>query len=117
MRYHLTCESRYVVYLATCMQCDKQYVGKTTQHMHTRHSGHRSEVMSRSSELGEHFSLCGIEEMGLQIIDCVKEGEDEALGILEGFWQNMLATFQANDNNINVRNEWKNYMGQQPILF
>ena len=73
--------------------------------------------MNRSSELGEHFSVCGIEEMGLQIIDCVKEGEDEALGILEGFWQNMLATFQANDNNINVRNEWKNYMGQQPIFF
>ena len=54
--------------------------------------------------------------MGLQIIDCVKEGELEALDILEGYWQNMLATFQIHDN-INVRNEWRNYMGQQPILF
>ena len=55
--------------------------------------------------------------LGIQIIDCVKEGEDEALGILEGYWQNQLATFQANEENINIRNEWRNYMGQQPILF
>ena len=117
MRHHLTCKSRYVVYLATCMKCGKQYVGKTTQYMHLRHGGHRSEVMNQSSELGEHFFKCGLEQMSLQIIDCVKEGEDEALSILEGFWQNMLATFQTNGGNINVRNEWRNYMGQQPILF
>ena len=61
--------------------------------------------------------VSGLEQMSLQIIDCVKEGEDEALSILEGFWQNMLATFQTNGGNINVRNEWRNYMGQQPILF
>ena len=55
--------------------------------------------------------------MNIQIIDCVKEGEDEALSVLEGYWQNLLATFQANDENINVRNEWRNYLCQQPILF
>ena len=73
--------------------------------------------MNESSELGEHFSVCGVENMSIQIIDCVKEGEDEALSILEGYWQNQLATFQANEHNINIRNEWRNYMGQQPILF
>ena len=52
-----------------------------------------------------------------QIIDCVKEGEDEALSVLEGYWQNKLATFKANGGNINLRNEWRNYLGQQPILF
>ena len=51
------------------------------------------------------------------MIDCVKQGEDEALAILEGYWQNMLATFQVNNGNLNVRNEWRSYMGQQPILF
>ena len=85
--------------------------------MHLRHGGHRSEVESESSELGEHFSRCGIRSMSLQIIDCVKYGEDEALSVLEGYWQNLLATFQANDSNINIRNEWKNYMGEQPIFF
>ena len=117
VRHHLTCKSRYVVYLITCKDCGKQYVGKTTQYMHTRHTGHRSEVENQSSELGDHFHQCGVSKMCLQIIDCVREGEDEALTILEGYWQNRLASFQANDGNMNVRNEWRHYVGQQPIFF
>ena len=70
-----------------------------------------------SSELGEHFAHCGMDNMSMHIIDCVRQGEDEALSILEGYWQNRLATLQANNSNINIRNEWKNYMGQQPIFF
>ena len=85
--------------------------------MHLGHGGHRSEVDNESSELGEHFAYCGMDNMSIQIIDCVRQGEDEALSILEGYWQNLLATFQANNSNINIRNEWKNYMGQQPIFF
>ena len=54
--------------------------------------------------------------MILQIIDCVKEGEDEALCILEGYWQNILATFEI-QGGINIRNEWNNYVGPQPIFF
>ena len=85
--------------------------------MHSRHTGHRSEVENQSSELGVHFSQCGLENFSIQMIDCVKQGEDEALAILEGYWQNMLDTFQVNNGNLNVRNEWRSYMGQQPILF
>ena len=118
IRHHLTCKSRYVVYLITCSKCGAQYTGKTTQHMHIRHGGHRSEVENVSSELGEHFATCGgVEEMKVQIIDCVKEGEDEALAICEGYWQNKLATMVVHGGNINIRNEWNNYMGRQPILF
>jgi hypothetical protein len=58
-----------------------------------------------------------MDDMSIQIIDCVRQGEDEALSILEDYWQNLLATFQANNSNINIRNEWKNYMGQQPTFF
>ena len=54
------------------------------------------------SELGEHFSNCGVENMSIQIIDCVK-GEDEALSILEGYWQNPSATFKTNDKNVNIQ--------------
>ena len=64
--------------------------------MNKQHTGHRSE----NSELGEHFSVCGVETIMLQNIDCVNEGEDEALGVLEGYWQNKLPTFQANGGNI-----------------
>ena len=117
MRHHLTCKSKYVIYLIKCIECKKLYVGRTSQYMHLRHGGHRTEIENRSTELGEHFAICGLEKLSLQIIDCVREGEDEALMVLEGYWQNLLATFVANEGNINVRNEWSNYVGQQPILF
>ena len=117
MKHNLTCKLRYVVYLITCEVCGKQYTGKTTTTMHIRHTGHRNEVDNETTELGEHFTTCGGKEsMCVQIIDCVKEGEDQALQVLEGYWQNMLATFRVHGN-INIRNEWKNYLGQQPRLF
>ena len=76
--------------------------------MHLRHGGHRQEVMNTSSELGRHFAQCGgITSMSVQMIDCVREGEEEALRYLEGIWQNKLATFMQNDGNINVRDEMR----------
>ena len=84
--------------------------------MHIRPTGHQTKVDNQSTELGEHFSKCGMDQMSLQIIDCVKMGEDEKLSCLEGFWQNMLATFQVNNGNINIRNKWKYHMGQQPYF-
>ena len=72
--------------------------------MMQRHGGHRYEVREGTSPLGRHFSLCGYKNFSLQIIDCVKEGEEEALGRLEGFWQNNLATFEEHGA-INRRDE------------
>ena len=36
IRQHLTCKSKYIVYLATCLACSKQYCGSLTQFMHVR---------------------------------------------------------------------------------
>ena len=44
IRHHLTCKSKYVVYLITCDKCGKQYTGKSINYMHVRHCGHRSEI-------------------------------------------------------------------------
>ena len=74
--------------------------------MHVRHGGHRQEIENLSTELGQHFSRCGYQNLSLQIIDCVRDGEDLALIQLEGVWQNRLATFQVHGN-INIRNEMK----------
>ena len=52
------------------------------------------------------FARCGYDGLSLQIIDCVRVGEDLALIQLEGVWQNRLATFQAHGN-ISIRNEMK----------
>ena len=47
-----------------------------------------------------------MENLQLQIIDCVKEGEDMGLLHLEGVWQNRLATFKVHGN-INIRDEMR----------
>ena len=52
--------------------------------------------------------------MSVQIIDCVKKGEQDALRYLEGIWQNRLATFEQNNGNINIRNEIKRYPNRLP---
>ena len=72
--------------------------------MHRRHSGHRREIEDESTPLGRHFGRCGYGNFSLQVIDCVKPGEDEAIFIVEGIWQNRLATLTQHGN-INVRDE------------
>ena len=72
--------------------------------MHKRHTGHRREIEDQSTPLGSHFAKSGYQNFSLQIIDCVKHGEDEAIQIVEGIWQNRLATF-IQHGNINVRDK------------
>ena len=38
----LGCQSRNVVYLITCKQCDVQYVGETSQILRSRMNNHRT---------------------------------------------------------------------------
>ena len=95
-------------------KCAKQYTGKSINYMHTRHGGHRQEIENQSSELGIHFANCGLDNLELQIIDCVQELMDMALVQLKGVGQNCLATFQVNGH-INIRNKMK--IGQEPNLF
>ena len=114
MRHHLTCKSRFTVYLITCKLCSKQYTGSSTDPLHVRHQGHRQEIRQEHTELGRHFARCGEEHLSIQIIDCVNEGEEDALRYLEGIWQNRLATFEQHAGNINVRNEMKRRPGRLP---
>ena len=72
--------------------------------MHKQHTGHRRELEDESTPLGRHFARCGYASLGLQFIDCVKQGEDEAIFFVEGIWQNRLATF-THHGNINVRDQ------------
>ena len=114
MRHRLSCKSSFVVYLITCMKphnnqtgvCGSQYIGSTTVTMALRHAGHRTEIKNQSSPFGQHFHDCGMQNLSLQVIDCVKQGEKEALELLEGFWQHRLATFKVH-NNLNDRDELK----------
>ena len=64
------------------------------------------------TSIGRHLATCGLDNMQIQIIDSVKEGEHMALLNLEGYWQNILATF-VEKGNINIRDELRE-LGQQP---
>jgi hypothetical protein len=66
--------------------------------------GHRREIEEESTPLGRHFSRCGYTNLAIQMIDCVKQGQDEAIFVVEVIWQNRLATFTQHGN-INVRDE------------
>ena len=59
--------------------------------MHVRHGGHRQDILNKTTAMGRHFASCGLENMQIQIIDAVKEGEHMALLNLKGYQQNMLA--------------------------
>ena len=67
----------------------------TTQTMMQRHTGHRREIEGKLSPLGRHFAKCGIQNLVLQIIAGVKEGEDNALEIAEGHWISRLGTIDS----------------------
>ena len=82
--------------------------------MHIRHGGHRSEIRQENTELGRHLARCGEHNLSIQIIDCVKEGAEEALRYVEGIWQNRLATFEENGGNLNVRNELRRKTARLP---
>jgi hypothetical protein len=58
---HYDCQSTWVVYVVTCIDCQVQYVGQTTQTMAARHYGHRREVRTGADGLGRHF----LEEHGV----------------------------------------------------
>ena len=82
--------------------------------MHVRHVGHGVEVREESTPLGRHFAQCGMNNMGIQIIDGIKEATEdaeEALRCLEGVWQHRLAVFKQHGN-INHRDEMEVKRGQ-----
>ena len=52
---HYSCQSSWVVYVVTCLDCQLQYFGQTFQTMAARHYGHRREAKTGADGLGQHF--------------------------------------------------------------
>ena len=66
--------------------------GDFHQHHDGEALGHRREIQEILTPLGRHFAKFGIDNLSLQIIAGVKVGEEDALGIAEGFWISRLGT-------------------------
>ena len=69
-------------------------------------------ILSLSTFVGRHFATCVLDNMQIQLIYSVKEGEHMALLNLEGYWQNILPTFVENGN-ITIRDGLRE-LAQQP---
>ena len=64
----VSCHTKNIIYLVTCQQCKKQYIGKTAQTLKQRHYGHRREIEKQSSNLGQHFAdACGYTSFRIQV--------------------------------------------------
>ena len=48
------------------------------------------------------------DKFSLQMIDCVKAGEDEAIFFVEGKWQNRMATFTQHGNINDITQQYTN---------
>ena len=111
IRQKLSCDSSYCIYLGTCKKCGGQYVGKSQTSFKKRHSNHKQEVKKLIGGLGHHYGGdgCGYDNISIQIIEGVEQGNQKALCDREIFWQNQLRCYVQNGGNAHCyRKEKKN---------
>ena len=93
---HIDCKSKGVIYLATCENCGKQYVGETGTAFSTRHYGHRINLTKKPLlPLAKHFNRgnCAFENISI-IGTEISKGDTKARKRKEGWWQHHLKTSQ-----------------------
>ena len=102
IRQHMTCNSSFVIYLATCKRCSGQYVGKSQTDFKRRHSNHKQEIRKSKGGLGQHFGgsrACSYQDVSIQLIESVEKGNTTLLAVREQYWQNQLRAFVENGHN------------------
>ena len=109
IRQKLDCTSSFVIYLATCLKCGGQYVGKSQTPFKKRHSNHKQEIKKKICGLGQHYggNGCGYQNISIQIIEQVQEGDTKSLEIQEIYWQNQLRCYIQNGGNAHCRRKEK----------
>ena len=98
----MTCESSYVLYLATCKRCKGQYVGKSQTAFKLRHSNHKQEIKHGRGGLGQHYGpkgRCSYQDISFILIEKVEEGAKTKLARREQYWQHQLRAFVENGGN------------------
>ena len=102
IKQDVNCDSPYMIYLATCLRCQGQYVGKSVTPFKIRHSNHKQEIRWKKGGLGKHFGgsrICSYKDISLTIIEQVEDGNRLLLVKREKFWQHQLRAFEDNGGN------------------
>ena len=110
----LSCSSRNVIYLATCVKCNLQYVGSTSNEFKVRFRNHKSNMLKnkRTCELAIHFnnSEHEISQINFIVIEQIRSFEnslhlEQLLLTREAYWTAQL--FTLNPHGLNKRREFR----------
>ena len=105
LKRQTNCKSANVIYLITCIQCGKQYVGETKRALNERMNGHRSDWTKRRfqrSPVTEHFHLQNHDfnsHVSLCCIDHDAQWSDDTRKARESYWIRRLNTIQPHGIN------------------
>ena len=105
LKRQTNCKSANVIYLITCTQCGKQYVGETKRALNERMNGHRSDWTKRRfqrSPVTEHFHLQNHDfnsHVSLCCIDHDAQWSDDTRKARESYWIRRLDTMQPHGIN------------------
>ena len=103
IRHPFSCDSKNIIYLITCTNCKKQYVGKSAKTLRERICQHHSSIKKDQCRyISKHFNLSGhsVARLKVQVIDSTDTGNSEHLHKLELYWINKLKSTQPNGLNI-----------------
>ena len=111
IKQKMTCETPFLIYLATCKKCRGQYVGKSTTPFKKRHSNHKRGIKNLIGGLGHHYGgdVCGYENVSIQLIERVQEGDQQTMFDREIFWQNQLRCYVQNGGHAHCFRKEKKY--------
>ena len=102
IKQRMTCDSGFLIYLATCKKCKGQYVGKSETKFKTRHSNHKQEIKHGRGGLGQHYGpkgRCNYSDISFILIEKIQDGDKKELARREQYWQHQLRAFVENGGN------------------
>ena len=110
IKVNANCKTRNIVYLMTCKQCQKQYVGETKLQLNQRINLHRSDVNTHKLErspIAEHIHTTGhtFSDISLCCIDHNPNWSDRTRKLREIYWIRRLNTTQP--HGINKSDEFR----------
>ena len=99
----LSCYSHNVIYLITCNQCNKQYVGQTSQTLRQRFTNHRFDIRNdRDTPVARHFNLPqhSLDDVNIIAINCLPTADNISILNKETHWIHTLKTSEPQGINV-----------------
>ena len=103
LKGEFTCKTTGVIYLLSCIKCQKQYVGQTGRILHDRIREHMYSIVKNEKTIGTHFNSKGHNhlDMRVTVIEKVIPNTNNYRLEREDWWIKTLKTKQPKGLNIN----------------